>query len=215
MQEGSWKNASIGNQNLADLLIATGRLCEALQAAQEAVRLAEKAAYAFERKDSYAYRGHVRALRGETAAALADFETALYWQHKDEREAGRLLYRLRGVQHAGLLARLGRSEEAARLTEANLTILRQRFGEQHHYLPRCRLVLAGLARVGGDLPAARELQRQAEEWAVARDAKEPLCWAAWEAGCIALADARRKADGPHGPATVAAWRRAAAPPSKA
>jgi tetratricopeptide (TPR) repeat protein len=202
LEEGSWKNASIGNQNLADLLLAAGRLREALAAAEEAVRLAERASYAFERKDAYAYRGYAHALRGETEAALADFATALRWQRHEEGPSDRGLYRLRGVHHAWLLARLGRHEEAARLTEANKTILRHSFGEQHHYLPRCDLLLAGLARARGDLAGAREFERQAQEWAVARDARELLCWSAWERGCIALADARRKADGPHGPETV-------------
>jgi hypothetical protein len=207
LAQGSWKNASICNQNLTDLLLAAGRLTAGLATAEEAVRLAERASYAHERKDSYAYRGYARALRGETSAALADFATALRWQHRDERQE-RPLYRLRGVQHAWLLARLGRDEEAARLTEANKAILRHTLGEQHHYLPRCNLLLAGLARVRGEFSAARTLQREAREWAVARDAREPLCWAAWEGGRIALADARRKADGPDGPETVRCLREA-------
>jgi hypothetical protein len=207
LAEKSWKNASICNQNLTDLLLAAGRLREGLAAAEEAVRLAERASYAYERKDSYAYRGYAHALRGETSAALDDFATALRWQHLDDREE-RPLYRLRGVQHAWLLARLGRNEEAARVTKANQAILRRTLGEQHHYLPRCNLLLAGLARVRGEFSTARELQHEAWEWAVARDAREPLCWAAWEGGRIALADARRKADGPDGPETVRCLREA-------
>jgi tetratricopeptide (TPR) repeat protein len=207
LAEGSWKNASICNQNLTDLLLTAGRLREGLAAAEEAVRLAERAAYAFEHKDSYAYRGYARALRGETSAALADFATALRWQHLNERQE-LPLYRLRGVQHAWLLAGLGRDEEAARLTEGNRAMLRQTLGEQHHYLPRCNLLLAGLARVRGEFATARELQHEAHEWAVARNAREPLCWAAWEGGRIALADARRKADGPGGPETVRCLREA-------
>jgi hypothetical protein len=202
LEEASWKNASIGNQNLTDLLLVAGRLRGGLAAAEEAVRLAERASYAFERKDAYAYRGYARALRGETVAALADFHMALRWQHHEERESRRPLYRLRGVQHAWLLARLGRDDEAWRLTEANKEILRREFGEQHHYLPRCDLLLAGLARARGELSVARELQHQAQEWATARDAREILCWSAWERGCIALADARRKAGGPQAPDTV-------------
>lgn len=67
LDEASWKNASIGNQNLTDLLLAAGRLRGGLAAAEEAVRLAELAAYAFERKDAYAYRGYARASPGRTA----------------------------------------------------------------------------------------------------------------------------------------------------
>jgi hypothetical protein len=202
LEEGRWKNASIGSQNLTDLLLAAGYLREGLAAAEEAVRLAERAAYAFEHKDAYAYRGYVRALRGETVAAQADFEVALWRQRHEDRENARPLYRLRGIQHAWLLARLGRHEEAARLIEANKAILQLILGEQHHYLPRCDLLLAGLARARGDHLAARELQHQAQEWALARDAREVLCWSAWEAGSIALAEARRKGDGPYGPQTA-------------
>lgn len=202
LEEQSWKNASIGNQNLTDLLLVAGRLREGLVAAEKAVRLAERASYAFERKDSYAYRGCVQALRGETAAALKDFQTAHQWQVRDEGQSEQPLYRYRGIQHAWLLARLGRQQEAAQVTEANKAISRQTLGEQHHYLPRCDLLLAGLARVRGDLSTAREMQHQAQEWAVARDAREILCGAAWERGCIALAEARGKADGPYGPQTV-------------
>jgi hypothetical protein len=43
---------------------------------------------------------------------------------------------------------------------------------------------------------------------VARDAREALCWSAWEGGGIALADARSQADGPHGPATARCLREA-------
>jgi tetratricopeptide (TPR) repeat protein len=197
---GSWKNASIGNQNLTDVLLVAGMLSAGLKAAEKAVLLAERASYAFERKDSYAYRGYAHALRGETAEALEDFATALNWQHRDEQHS-EPLYRLRGVQYAWLLARLGRREEAARLTEANKMLLLRKFGEQHHYLPRCNLLLAGLARASGDISGARMLQHQAEEWSVIRNAREPLCWALWERGSIALADARRKADGPLGPET--------------
>jgi hypothetical protein len=45
------------------------------------------------------------------------------------------------------------------------------------------------------------LQQQAEQWSVARNAREPLCWALWERGSIAIAGARRTADGPGGPET--------------
>ena len=164
--------------------------------------MAEQASYAFEHKDAYAYRGYARALRGETAAAQADFEVAFHRQRQEDRDCARPLYRLRGIQQAWLLARLGRHEEAAQLTETNKASLSLILGEQHHYLPRCDLLVAGLARARGDLPAARELQHQAQEWALARDAREVLCWSAWEAGSIALAEARRKADGPYGPQTT-------------
>ena len=78
-----------------------------------------------------------------------------------------------------LLARLGRNEEATRLTEANDRICAEFTGTTHHmWFYSCTLVLADLARERHDLDAARQLVDAAHEWAIARDAKEPLCWAA-------------------------------------
>ena len=173
----NWKGASRGNQNLAEVWLLAGRLSGALRAADEALQLAERADEAEERCYSYAYRAHARALRGETAAALADFRDALHWQHEDEGETDRPLYSNRGYWHTLLLARLGRTEEATQFTEANKAILLDAFGAQDSHVPSCNLILADLARQRGDLPEVEQLLQEAHTWALARDAKEPLCWA--------------------------------------
>ncbi len=173
-----WENASIGNQNVTDVMLLAGRLTAASEAAEEALGLAERADDASGRSKSYAYRGHVRASRGETPGALDDFRDALHWQHEYEKQSDRPLWSLLGVLHTLLLARMGRNEEATRLAEANMEICADLFGESQPWTPRCKLILADLARERHDLDAARQLLDAANEWAITRDAKEPLCWAA-------------------------------------
>ncbi len=172
-----WAFASRGNQNLADVLLLAGRLAAGAEAAAEALLLAGRADDASERYSSYAYRAHARALRGETSGALADFRDALHWQHEHEKKPGCPLWSLPGVWHTLLLARLGRNEEAARLTETNLEIL-EPYGPDDPDKAYCNLILADLARERRDFDAARRLLDAAHEWALARDTREPLCWAA-------------------------------------
>jgi tetratricopeptide (TPR) repeat protein len=173
-----WVNASIGNENLTNVLLLAGRLTAASGAAEEALRLVERTDDAWEWCNSYAYRAHVHALRGDTSNALGNFRDALHWQHEAEKEPDRPLYSSRGFWHTLLLARLGQNEEATRLTETNKEIMREKVGSDNYFEPPCNLILADLARERHDLDAARQLLDAAHEWAIARDAKEPLCWAA-------------------------------------
>ncbi len=78
-------------------------------------------------------------------------------------------------------------------------ILREGWGEQHQDIPRCNLLLADLARERDELDVAKDLHQQAHDWAIARDAKESLCWSAWVRGRIALTEARQQEDFSHGP----------------
>ncbi len=202
LERDDWTNASIGNQNLADVFLPAGRLTAGLQAAEEALRLADSADDAHERCCSHAFRGHARALRGEGKAALANFRDALRCQHKAEGKSDRSLWSLRGIQHSLLLIRLAQHEEATRLANANKKLCIEYFGDENQ--DNINLVLADLARERGDLPAARELLAEAHEWAIARDAKEPLCWSALvrakiELSRVRCADQSRGADAPNGP----------------
>ena len=174
----AWSRASIGNQNLADVFLLAGRLTAGRRAVKEALRLAERADDLRDRYSSHAHRGHARALRGETDAALTDFRAALHGQHEHEGESDRPLWSGRGIWQSQLLIRLARHEEAARLTEANKSFLRENRGKQHQDIPKCDFILADLAREGGDLPRARILLAEAHNWAIARDAKALLCWSA-------------------------------------
>ena len=170
------KEASIGNLNLSDVWLLSGRLRASQATAAEALRLAELADGAKTRSASHAYRAHAHALRGEVPSALTDFRAALDWQHKAESHApDRPLWSLGGTWHTHLLARLGRRDEATRLTEANLEI----WGTEHQADgAKCNLILSELHREAGVLAQAETLHDSAHDWAVARDAKEVRCWAA-------------------------------------
>jgi tetratricopeptide (TPR) repeat protein len=231
-----WMNASIGNQNLCDVWLLSGRLSRlqmdeggrlkdetdesispssdrlrpseespatsarlrsssegALATADEALRLAELA----DNLESRAYRGHAYALSGELPAALGDFRAALVCQHKLESK-DRPLFSLRGVHTTQLIARLGRLQEAKRLTEANQEILVNGWGSDHHDVPKCQLVLSSLLieRSGSPSSAAgssADLWTQARDWALARDAKEVLCWSCLVEAQHALATYKHEA----------------------
>ncbi len=187
----NWGNGSLANQNLAHVWLLAGRLTAGLKAAEEALRLAELADEARERRGSHSCRAHAHALRGETDGALADFDQALHWQHEDEGETDGPLYSLRGIRQALLLGRLGRHEEATRLTERNKELLAEVIGTSFS-IPKCNLVLADLAREGCELTEALKLQEQAHEWAIARDAKQLLCWSAVVRARIQIAQAQSK-----------------------
>ena len=185
-QDKNWEGVSIGNRNLAEVFLLAGRLTAGLGAAEEALRLAERVDHESAKSVSYSFRGHASGLRGETDAALADFRDALHWQHKAEGQIDRPLYSNRGIRHSLLLIHLGQHEDAARVTAANKRILREVFGEQHQDIPKCDYILADLARERGDLSGARKLLAEAHDWAIARDAKQPLCWSELVRGRIEL-----------------------------
>lgn len=68
-------------------------------------------------------------------------------------------------------------------------MLREEACEGNYLEPPCRLIRSGPHREAGDLAQAETLLASAHDWAVARDAKEVLCWAALVQARIALADA--------------------------
>jgi len=182
MRQEDWRNASRGSQNLTDVWSLSGHLSGpsgkgALATAAEGLRLAELADHSQARCAAYASGANAQALRGEVPAALADFAAALDWQHKVDGDDDPL-YSLRGIRHSRVLARLGRREEAKRLTEANVSILVSAGGPDQHDVPQCHLILSALHVESGDLSSAESLCASARDWAVARDAKEVLCWSA-------------------------------------
>ncbi|MCZ6653074.1 MAG: TIR domain-containing protein [Planctomycetota bacterium] len=183
----SWANASRGYVNLSEVSLSAGHLAAGLRAAEEALGLAERAGDAKSMCASYASCGHARALRGETDAASTDFRDALHCQHKDDGKTDRPLWSLRGIRHSLLLIRQGSHEEARRLTKANHQICMELVGQGYAQHPLVNLLLADLARERGDLPTAREFLAEAHEWAIARDAREPLCWSAMVRARIELA----------------------------
>jgi len=182
------EQSSICNRNLSDAGLLFGRLTSCQATAAEALRLAELADDATQRYRSHAYRAHAHALRGKVPAALAGFRAALDWQHQADGENDPL-WSLPGMRHTHLLARLGRRDEATRLTEANIAICDREFGagDADPDIPKCNLILSALHLESGDLAKAESLRASAHDWAVARDAKEVLCWSALVQARIELA----------------------------
>ncbi len=191
VRQENWGNASQGNQNLSEVWLQAGRLRLALTSAKEALRLAEQADDASRRRDSYAFQGAAQELLGAVSAALEDFRQCLYWQHQVDGDDNPLLSG-RGIYHTLLLTRLGRHGEAQRLTEANKEILANGWGANHQDMPKCHLVLADLAGKD-DIESARAFYSPAHNWALARDSKEILCWAALVKTRIELAEAEAEA----------------------
>jgi tetratricopeptide (TPR) repeat protein len=180
------RNATVTVQNLSDAWLLSGRLTAGQATAAEALRLAELAGDSEYRYNSHAYGAHAHSLRGEVSSALADFRAAIYWEHEAEGDNYPLMS-LHGIEHAHLLARLGRRDEATRWTRRNFEVWSTEYQADG---ARFRLILSDLHRDAGDLAEAETLLASAHDWAVARDAKIVLCWSALVQARIVLSFAR-------------------------
>lgn len=127
-----------------------------------------------------AYRGHISALQGQVEAALGFFVAAV--PKDDEFLSGDS-----GIWHCGFLSRLDRALTARRLTELHRDESLKLYGPADMYVPMCRLLLAELSLRRGDAEDAADELQQACDWALARDAKEVLCWSALFRGRLELA----------------------------
>lgn len=105
-----WTRAAIGADNLSLLLLALGRTAEAIDAAEEAVRYAD-------RSDDRRQSGTSRAQLGETLHAAGEFLAAddLFRQaeamHAEKQPDFPKLYSLPGYQYCDLLLTQGRAQE--------------------------------------------------------------------------------------------------------
>ena len=108
-------------ENWAGLLITLGRLIEAERRAREAIAAAMEAKAELEARGALTYLGAILGRRGHIAKALGGFcfghrnRTALQPQHGGAVQPRR-------HQVRSMLLRLGRKEDARRLTETNLRI---------------------------------------------------------------------------------------------
>ena len=140
-----------------------------------------------------------RALRGDVPEALADFSAALECQREnDPYAANKPLYSFYGIYFANILGSLGRREEATQLTNANRELCSELFGDNDIVTPQCQLVLSSLSiERSGSLSTAAvsfaDLWPQARDWALARDAKEVLCWSCLVEAQHALAQYKHEA----------------------
>jgi len=97
-----WLNAARTAQNLVDLLLLTGQLTEAKQAAQQAIEFAERIDDQFQQVISNSYLATVLHRQGDLAAALEQFELTEKIQHEWKPDC-LWLYSLRGGQYCALL----------------------------------------------------------------------------------------------------------------
>jgi hypothetical protein len=199
MRQENWKNASIGNQNLCDVWLVTGHLSRlqkeeaaatsarlgassdgALATADEALRLTELADDDVTRKQALAYHGYAYGICGKISTALGGFRTAEALEKKQYGHE-RPLWGNRGFFHTSLLARIGRHQETARLTQSNIEVQLMELGDFAFQVPQCQLILSSLSIAHSGSPSSaaassNDLWTQARDWALARDAKEVLCW---------------------------------------
>jgi len=173
MQQKNWEHVAIYNQNLADVSVLSGRLMAGVLAADEAIRFAERVPYSDEKRASYGFRAPLSVLRGEINLAVADF-----FAGPRSTRTGGLPYGLAGTRYCDFLTRLGLTDEAAKAAIGNKNMLLTYFGKEAHSLAKCNILLGNLYCESNDLASARKLLGEAHEWALQRDAKEPLCWAA-------------------------------------
>ncbi|NEQ49755.1 MAG: TIR domain-containing protein [Leptolyngbya sp. SIO3F4] len=189
MRQESWKNASIGNRNSSTVWLLAGRLWLGLATTKEALRLANQAKDAQGRQNSYSWQGAAQGQLGAVGAALEDCCQCLHWQHQVETHAtDRPLYSNRGIEHTLLLTRLGRHGEAQQLTEANIEVMKRVWPGGEQWTPQCQLILADISLRSKGLSSSRNFYEKAQNWALARDSKETLCWAALVKARIELAE---------------------------
>jgi len=178
LHEEKWGNVSRGNQNLAHVWLSAGRITAALTAANEALQLAKHTPGMEELRDCHAYRAHARALRGDIDGALDDFGAALRCHREESGETeATVVPGPPGVWHSRLLLRMGKYETAAMTIRANKDICDETWSDGNPSGPDCYLLLADLERDRDHVCAAVRFMEQAHVWALAHDAKEPLCWA--------------------------------------
>ncbi len=171
-------------QILAQLECVVGHLRTALETAEQAVAEAGERPSLLEA--SLAIRAQIHALRGNVKQAYADFEAAR--QYQEQIDGTNRLYALRGVQYAQLLHRMNRHEDAQNHTLWNRSQLIRLYGAEHQHVASCDLLLATLSLEQGRLDEARQSLAAAYDWAVTRDAHEPICQAAAIKTRIALAE---------------------------
>ncbi|MBM3814420.1 MAG: hypothetical protein FJW20_22580 [Acidimicrobiia bacterium] len=159
-REEDERNLSIGLQNLGDTESRLGLLPKACGSFQEALELARKVKGEREECNSLAYLGYATSLRGEVAEAESHFRAANAIENRIDPD-GDDLYSLHGVQWAEHLMRIGASEEAARLTEANRKICEE--NQWQNDVARCDWMLGWVENARGRPEPALEHLGRAKE----------------------------------------------------
>lgn len=168
-------NISVALRNLPLVFLLSGHLSRARAAVAEAIARMDGRDDIEGSLISYAISARLHSLKGDVTSALDDFLAAAELRQTGSSSlAGRL-----GVWQAELLLRLGRIDEAVRMTEWNLKESERRWVTAE---PRCQLLLAEVARRAGDHSEARELIRKAMEKGMETSGHKVILWA-----CLAQA----------------------------
>lgn len=171
-------NASICNRNLADILLLSGHLKQALSAANRAIKLARYSDDIIQRYYAFAYRGYSRMLRGNTKDAMLDFQT--FMRHRSTRTTDQRTTQagLGKLWYAILLAHSGQMKKALDITINNEKQCQRKLQGLDAISSRCMVLRSDFARKSGNFSEAKDLCDRVHAWAVEKDDKELLCWEA-------------------------------------
>jgi hypothetical protein len=150
----------------------------ALATADEALRLAELADDDSCRLFAHAYRANSLNMAGDIRTSLTDVAAALQCQ---KTLSDGPIWGWPGIRCAQVHRRVGRLRSTMQLLQGNVDVSHRKLGDLDMVSPQCQLVLSSLSieRSGSSSSAAAssaDLWTQARDWALARDAKEVLCW---------------------------------------
>jgi tetratricopeptide (TPR) repeat protein len=151
IEEKDWENASAGYQNLADLQFRIGELEKALNSAEEALKMAEKARSDEDIMTSKAYLGQILYLLGKSKEAEENFERA---DELEKKISGYQLYSGGGVWYADFLILENKIDEASDLTQQNLKICQSENWPAD--ISRCHRVLSAICRKKKEYRKAEE-----------------------------------------------------------
>jgi len=149
------RNLSIGLRNISNLLVYLGRLADAKETADKALRLASENKDERQVFSNYAHRGWAATLSASSKQLLSsaeDFALANELEKKNDPDFAEL-HSLRGIQWAELLLRGGHPSQAARRTQVNLLVCeRNRWNDN---IARCHWMRGWCALAEGRLEEAQ------------------------------------------------------------
>ncbi|XXT19879.1 TIR domain-containing protein [Sorangium sp. So ce429] len=179
VRRGSAKSAAACAFNRMIALKNAGYLSAAIVACEDGLRFCERAGDGELVAGVRCVHASVRILRAGAEGALSELEDAL--ESQDDSPS----FPLFGFLSELVLA--GAYDKARRIADSVLR-LRQTFNDQEVVaFPMCHLALAETAQQDGNLEQADEHCQAAYTWALQRNARLLLCWAALVRARIALA----------------------------
>jgi len=196
-----WSDAESSLLNLCDTQLDGGYIGGALSTAFEALQLCDPAVRPLHRRfeadlqagvklqTSYkinpwelshanAYFGRAYTGLGNICLARESFAKAQRFQSMGAFDSSQPLISVQGVWNTDLLLRIGAHSRAIHFSNWNDKFCLSHHGVNNHFSPKCKLIVADAQIALGDLRSAQFSCTVARNWALARDAKEILCWSA-------------------------------------